>query len=306
MIGWSLRRKRRKYRLTLVVRRHETGKVLYTSLRKRSELRHSMMCRLRVSQLGSSVCRMVFVSRLSGVRKTMERFSSTNMFQSFPLFFLQNNAETQLSHRTREASSSNGSRKTRLFPLFKHRAWQWRAIRLRATTSACVRHTKVCFVIRWIFVEFSSISLSMQRCHSSANRRFSNGSRIWDNGGNVYICTCCNRLRHCSRIEIPFGMESRSDKEVESEKKVTKQSDDDDDEYDYITVPPDSGYAWVVLVACFVSSRRWSSSLFHLGSRWSSWSIWSSMAFFMPSVRYRNMWKRLTNVTNGRWHWWFP
>ena len=211
----------------------------------------------------------------------------------------------QLSHRTREDSSSNGSRKTRFFPLFKNRAWQWTAIRLRATTSACVRHTKVSFVIRWIFVEISSISLSMQRCYSSANRRFSNGSRFWDNGGNVYIYLCCNRLRHCSRIEIPFGMESRSDKEVDSEKKVTKLSDDDD-EYDYITVPPDRGYAWVVLVACFVSSCESSSSRFHLGSRWSSWSIWSLMAFFMPSVRYRNMCKKPTNVTNGRWHWWFP
>lgn len=30
---------------------------------------------------------------------------------------------------------------------------------------------------------------------------------------------------------------------------------EDDGEYDYITVPPDGGFGWVVLIACFVSSH---------------------------------------------------
>ena len=28
---------------------------------------------------------------------------------------------------------------------------------------------------------------------------------------------------------------------------------DDDDEYEYVTIPPDGGFGWVVLIACFVS-----------------------------------------------------
>ena len=33
-----------------------------------------------------------------------------------------------------------------------------------------------------------------------------------------------------------------------------EDGNDDDDEYDYITVPPDGGCGWVVLVACFVNN----------------------------------------------------
>jgi len=33
-----------------------------------------------------------------------------------------------------------------------------------------------------------------------------------------------------------------------------EDGNDDDDEYDYITVLPDGGYGWVVLVACFVNN----------------------------------------------------
>jgi hypothetical protein len=29
---------------------------------------------------------------------------------------------------------------------------------------------------------------------------------------------------------------------------------EDDEEYEYITIPPDGGYGWVVLIACFVSN----------------------------------------------------
>jgi hypothetical protein len=31
---------------------------------------------------------------------------------------------------------------------------------------------------------------------------------------------------------------------------------EDDEEYDYITVPPDGGFGWVVLIACFVSNYK--------------------------------------------------
>ena len=41
-------------------------------------------------------------------------------------------------------------------------------------------------------------------------------------------------------------------------KTKTKQKEvvnevDQEGEYDYIRIPPDGGYAWVVLIACFVS-----------------------------------------------------
>ena len=47
--------------------------------------------------------------------------------------------------------------------------------------------------------------------------------------------------------------ESKLQKEEEEKRKIRKL--EDDDEYDYITVPPDGGFGWVVLVACFVSSH---------------------------------------------------
>ncbi len=48
--------------------------------------------------------------------------------------------------------------------------------------------------------------------------------------------------------QIPSTMSKENE---EAQKKLSKL--DDDDEYDYITVPPDGGFGWVVLVACFVS-----------------------------------------------------
>lgn len=47
--------------------------------------------------------------------------------------------------------------------------------------------------------------------------------------------------------QVEFKME----KGVEDKKKLSEL--DDDEEYDYITVPPDGGFGWVVLIACFVS-----------------------------------------------------
>ena len=50
-------------------------------------------------------------------------------------------------------------------------------------------------------------------------------------------------------------MASESSKRVDEKKKKTKLEGDDED-YDYLTIPPDGGYGWVVLVACFVSRDR--------------------------------------------------
>ncbi|UJR33413.1 hypothetical protein I4U23_020857 [Adineta vaga] len=48
------------------------------------------------------------------------------------------------------------------------------------------------------------------------------------------------------------GEEKRQDKEIELDSnKKNLQKLDDDDEYDYITTPPDGGFGWVVLIACF-------------------------------------------------------
>ncbi len=45
-------------------------------------------------------------------------------------------------------------------------------------------------------------------------------------------------------------VESKLQKGIEEKRKLRKL--EDDEEYDYITVPPDGGFGWVVLVACFV------------------------------------------------------
>ena len=45
--------------------------------------------------------------------------------------------------------------------------------------------------------------------------------------------------------------------ELKSQQIIDKKENlnqlDDDEEYDYIAVPPDGGFGWVVLIACFVS-----------------------------------------------------
>lgn len=45
-------------------------------------------------------------------------------------------------------------------------------------------------------------------------------------------------------------VETKSEKEEKLEKPTNLECDD---EYDYITVPPDGGFGFVVLAACFVS-----------------------------------------------------
>ncbi|CAF2338425.1 unnamed protein product [Rotaria sp. Silwood2] len=40
--------------------------------------------------------------------------------------------------------------------------------------------------------------------------------------------------------------------EATSEKRKLRKLEDDDEEYDYITVPPDGGFGWIVLIACFL------------------------------------------------------
>ena len=45
--------------------------------------------------------------------------------------------------------------------------------------------------------------------------------------------------------------DSNVDVDIEKQPKSTEL--DDSEEYDYITVPPDGGFGWVVLFACFVS-----------------------------------------------------
>ena len=42
-------------------------------------------------------------------------------------------------------------------------------------------------------------------------------------------------------------------KEKEKQPTIKVNEPQDDKEYDYIKIPPDGGYGWVVLIACFVS-----------------------------------------------------
>lgn len=50
-------------------------------------------------------------------------------------------------------------------------------------------------------------------------------------------------------------MTSTEEKQSAVKKKNNEHDADDDQEYDFITVPPDGGYGWVILIACFVSNQ---------------------------------------------------
>lgn len=47
-------------------------------------------------------------------------------------------------------------------------------------------------------------------------------------------------------------METKLEKGAEEKRKLRKL--EDDEEYDYITVPPDGSFGWIVPIACFVSN----------------------------------------------------
>jgi len=61
-------------------------------------------------------------------------------------------------------------------------------------------------------------------------------------------------------------VESKLEKGIDDKRKLRKL--EDDEEYDYITVPPDGGFGWVVLVACFVS--HYFEYVFHMINIFSS------------------------------------
>ncbi len=53
--------------------------------------------------------------------------------------------------------------------------------------------------------------------------------------------------------EIETKLQKEAIKPVSEKNRLRKL--EDDEEYDSITVPPDGGFGWVVLIACFVSNH---------------------------------------------------
>ncbi|CAF1451726.1 unnamed protein product, partial [Rotaria sordida] len=78
------------------------------------------------------------------------------------------------------------------------------------------------------------------------------------------------------KIEKKFGIlkddqekiENKFDKSKDDQKKIENKSNklDDDDEYDFITVPPDGGFGWIVVLACCIINLILDGFFFSFGN----------------------------------------
>jgi hypothetical protein len=52
-------------------------------------------------------------------------------------------------------------------------------------------------------------------------------------------------------------MDSKSDSQLKTTTNIDDMNDVDDDlNYEYVNVPTDGGFGWIVLIACFVCDNR--------------------------------------------------